>query len=230
MNVPQHKDQSINEMIRKLQPKAVINNRGFDDGDFGTPERDFDYTSMETPGLTRPTEACQSVGMESWGYKSDEDYYTDGHLIRSIDKYLARDANYLLNVGPEASGAIPSVSAEILKRIGKWYVQVKESFEDVEPAPDILSNRDVLVTRRGNTLYIHFYKGLPGNGFKMKPLDKMPEKAVLLNTGHPVECVVNLAPSDHTEQKAYLRLRNLPSDKLANSVIIVKLEFSDLIL
>ena len=28
-------------------------------------------------GFERPTEACQSVGMESWGYKKDEDYYTD---------------------------------------------------------------------------------------------------------------------------------------------------------
>jgi len=98
MNVPQHKDPSINDMIRRLQPKAVINNRGFDEGDFGTPERDFERD--ESIGFDRPTEACQSVGMESWGYRKDEDYYTDRHLMRSIDRYLARDANYLLNVGP----------------------------------------------------------------------------------------------------------------------------------
>ncbi|MCL5281421.1 MAG: alpha-L-fucosidase, partial [Planctomycetes bacterium] len=42
MNVPKHQDPSINAMIRKLQPKAVINNRGFDEGDFGTPERDYE--------------------------------------------------------------------------------------------------------------------------------------------------------------------------------------------
>ena len=40
MNVPQHRDPSINATIRQLQPKAVINNRGFDDGDFGTPEQE----------------------------------------------------------------------------------------------------------------------------------------------------------------------------------------------
>ena len=45
--------------------------------------------------------------MESWGYKKDEDYYTDLHLERSIDRYLSRDANYLLNVGPTAEGLIP---------------------------------------------------------------------------------------------------------------------------
>ena len=67
------------------------------------------------------TEACQSVGTESWGYRKDEDYYTDRHLMRSIDKYLARDANYLLNVGPNGDGTIPDESAAILRRIGKWY-------------------------------------------------------------------------------------------------------------
>src|SRR5882672_3305396 len=36
MNVDKHVDPSINAMIRQLQPKAVINNRGVDEGDFGT--------------------------------------------------------------------------------------------------------------------------------------------------------------------------------------------------
>ena len=58
----------MNAMIRRLQPKAVINNRGFDDGDFATPERHV----PEGRRFSRPTEACQSLGRESWGYKADE--------------------------------------------------------------------------------------------------------------------------------------------------------------
>ena len=68
-NVPKYKDTSINAMIRQLQPDAVINNRGFDDGDFGTPERD--YQKDESVSFDHPTEANQAVGMESWGYRSD---------------------------------------------------------------------------------------------------------------------------------------------------------------
>ena len=150
MNVPQHKDPSINAMIRQLQPKAVINNRGFDDGDFGTPERD--YEKDDATAFPRPTEACQSVGMESWGYRRDEDYYTDRHLMRSIDRYLARDGNYLLNVGPKPDGTIPKESTAILHRIGKWYRAVKESLEGVQPASQLTTNRNVMLSRRDLTL------------------------------------------------------------------------------
>jgi alpha-L-fucosidase len=226
-NVPVYKDPSINAMIRTLQPSAVINDRGFDDGDYGTPERDWNTDSVVEKFLERPTEACQSVGMESWGYKKDEDYYTDGHLIRSMDRYLARDANYLLNVGPTSEGLIPDESLAILERLGKWYLSVEESFQNVEASPQLVSSRDILVTSRGNTIYIHFNKGLIGNGFKLDPINEMPVKAVLLNNNRFVDCVVDLSPSDHIEQKKYLRLRNLPANDMANSVIIVKLEFKN---
>jgi len=229
MNVPLYKDPSINAMIRSLQPSAVINNRGFDDGDFGTPERDFAAAEADANVLDRPTEACQSVGMESWGYKKDEDYYTDLHLERSIDKYLSRDANYLLNVGPTAEGIIPDQSFEILERLGEWYLSVEESYVNVDPAPQLLISKDVFITSRDKTLYIHFNKGLPGNGFKVKPLDLLPVKATLLNNNKRVECVVDLSPGDHIDQKKYLRLRNLPVNEMANSVMIIKLEFKNVL-
>lgn len=228
MNVEKHVDPSINQMIRKLQPKAVINNRGFDEGDFGTPERDFDRSGDETPGFDRPTEACQSVGTESWGYKRDEDYYTDRHLIRSIDRYLARDANYLLNVGPTAEGTIPPESAAILRRIGRWHGAVKESLEGVVGASHLTANRNVLLTRRDNTLYVHLHREPVSEAVKLKPIDVAPRRATLLNTGAAVEFAVDLVPSEHVEHKPYLRLRKLPVNELCNTVLVVKLEFDRL--
>ena len=121
MNVLGYKDTSINELIRRYQPNAVINNRGFDDGDFGTPELDYNTEAVSYNKFYKPTEACQSVGMESWGYKIDEDYYTDRHIIKSIDSYLARDANYLLNVGPTAEGVIPQKAGSYTENY--WQVE-----------------------------------------------------------------------------------------------------------
>jgi len=225
MNVPQHVDRSVNDLIRRLQPAAVINNRGFDEGDFGTPERD--YEKDETCGFSRPTEACQSVGMESWGYRKDEDYYSDRHLLRSIARYLARDANYLLNVGPTAEGRIPAPSVRILERIGRWYASVRESLEDVEPASHRILNRQVLLTRRGNTLYVHL-TDIVGSAVKLKPIAVAPKTATLLNDGRPVAWDVSLLPSEHVEHRPCLRLKDLPANELAGTVGVVRLEFDRL--
>ncbi len=228
MNVDKHVDPSINNMIRKLQPKAVINNRGFDDGDFGTPERDYDKGGEDSLSFDRRTEACQAVGMESWGYRKNEDYYSDRHLMRSIDKYLARDANYLLNVGPNAEGVIPPQSVAILRRLGKWYGAVKESFEGVAPASHLTANRSVLLTRKGNNLYVHMHRDLQGDAVKLKPLAIAPKRATLLNTGTPVGWAMDMAPSDHIEHVGYLRITGLPANEMSNTVLVVKLEFDSL--
>jgi alpha-L-fucosidase len=225
MNVQEHKDTSINDMIRKLQPAAVINNRGFDEGDFGTPERDYDKNAGTAKGFQRKTEACQSVGMESWGYKKDEDYYSDRHLISSIDKFLARDANYLLNVGPTGEGVIPEQAVAILKRIADWKKKVDESYSDVISDSGLVNVPGILATKRERTVYIHLNQLPVGNGVKLKPINVAPVKATLLNTGENMDFSVNLCPSDHTTQQPYLRLRNLPVNENCNTVMVVKLEF-----
>jgi alpha-L-fucosidase len=225
MNVPEAVDRSINDMIRQLQPKAVINNRGMDEGDFGTPERDYEKDVDDILAFERLTEACQSVGSESWGYRQNEDYYTDRHLLRSIAKFLARDANYLLNVGPLADGTIPDEAAAILRRIGVWYNQVREAFEDVKSVPQLTTNRNVLLTRRDKVLYVVLHKEPITSGVKLKPLQTAPRRATLLNTGQAVDFAVEMAPSEHVEQGHYLHLHNLPVNELCNTVLVVKLEF-----
>lgn len=221
MNVDLHKDPSINALIRQLQPKAVINDRGYDSGDFGTPERDFD-TKVD---FARPVEACQSVGQESWGWRKDEDYYSDRHLMRSIAKYRARDANYLLNVGPKGDGTIPAESVAILKRLGKWYRSVHEAFDGTTPCPELTANKSVLLTRRDNTLYVICPTDILGSAIKLKPLAVAPRSALLLNTGKPVAVQLDMAPSDHEEQRAFLRLTELPANALSGTVPVLKLEF-----
>jgi alpha-L-fucosidase len=225
MNVDRHVDPSINAMIRQLQPAAVINDRGFDPGDFGTPERDVDAAGDELLSISRPTEACQSVGVESWGYRRDESYYTDRHLMRSIDRYRARDANYLLNVGPAPDGTIPPEPSAILRRLGQWHAAVRESFDGTVPASHLTSNRHVLITRQGNTLYVHLHRDPVCDSVKLAPIRTAPRRATLLNTGRPVAWVVDMAPSDHVAQAAYLRLTGLPANELSSSVMVVKLEF-----
>ena len=228
MNVLKYQDPSVNAMIRQLQPNAVINDRGFDAGDFGTPERDYSKENEFLPAFAKRTEACQSIGMESWGYRRDEDYYADRYIYASIARYLARDANYLLNVGPMPDGTLAPATAGFLKRLGQWHHAVQEALEGTAPASHLTSNHEVLLTRRGNTLYIILYADPRGDVVKLKPISLLPRRSTLLNTGTEISCSIDLVPSEHGNQGRYLRLTHLPVNEYANTVLVARLEFDEL--
>ena len=235
MNVPKHVDPSVNDMIRRLQPKAVVNNRAFDEGDFSTPERHVPAGRR----FERPTEACQSVGRESWGYRAEEDYYSAKYLMQSIQKIMAMGGNYLLNVGPKADGTIPDVQVALLNRIARWFGNVKESIYGAEPASDLIESEDLLLTRKGNSLYLHIYRDSESSAVSLRPLETAPQSATLLNTGQPVQAVAELTPRSWIEQwqagmreergdtpKKHLRVRGLPVDTLTDEPMVVRLDFS----
>ncbi len=234
MNVTGLVDRSINDTVRSLQPSAVINNRGFDEGDFGTPERDMDGSVDEVAVFDRLTEACQSVGRESWGYKEDEDYYSVSHLIRSLDKVLAKGGNYLLNVGPKADGMIPEEAADIVGAVGHWYKKVEESFDGTTAASHLVADPNVLLTSRGDTVYVHLTDDPVTDRVLLKPIDTLPRTAVLLNTGQELEARVDLLPTEVMDRggqlvqpRNYLRIRGLPVSGTGNEVLVVKLEFDE---
>lgn len=235
MNVPKHKDPSVNDMIRTLQPKAVVNNRAFDEGDFATPERHV----PEGRRFSRPTEACQSVGRESWGYRAEEDYYSTKHLMQSIQKIMAMGGNYLLNVGPKADGTIPDVQVALLRRVAEWFGKVKEAFYAAEPASDLLESEDLLLTRKGDSLYVHVFKDPESSAVSLRPMEIAPQRATLLNTGAPVDARAELTPRSWVEQwqaglreergdtpKRFLRVRDLPVNDLTTEPMVVRLDFA----
>jgi len=219
-------DPGINALIRQLQPGCVINNRGWDEGDFGTPERSYGADAEAVAPFERLTEACESVGSQSWGYRVDEDYFTPRYLMRRVDLMMARGANYLLNVGPDARGRIPAEPRRLLQRVGAWYGAVREAFDGATLATDLSVNRDVLLTRRGHTVYVHLNREPATSSVALPPIEALPRRAVLLNTGAPVACDINRLPTLHGQPRtAALRLHDLPVEAHAGEVLVVRLEF-----
>jgi len=131
----------------------------------------------------------------------------------------------LLNVGPTSEGIIPPEASAILRRIGKWKASVDESFQETEPDNILIDNTGVMITKHDRTLYVHLNNHPVGNGLKLKPINILPIKATLLNTGKDIDCLVNLCPGDHISSQPYLRLRNLPVNEMANTVLVAKLVF-----
>ncbi|MDR3192671.1 MAG: alpha-L-fucosidase [Treponema sp.] len=236
LNILDYNNREFNDRMRKLQPSMVINNRGPDNGDYATPERDYDTPDRNaSQGMVFPrhTEANQSLGRESWGYRINEDYYNPKYLMQSMDKIMAMGGNYLLNVGPKADGTFDERDAASLKRIGQWYRKVKEAFApDTYPATSMITDHaksgmidKVLLTRRKNIIYVHAYEDLATNSVSLYPFTVQPVRATLLNNGERVDAVVDKTPHFHEEDRAFLRLRGLPTTALLDEPLVIKLEF-----
>ena len=226
-NIAQWQDASINTLIRKLQPGIVINNRGMDSGDYGTPERDWDESVNTEQVFTAPTEACQALGSQSWGVREGEDYYTDVHILRSIAKIMGKGGHYLLNTGPRADGIISPEDRRMLRVVGRWFHAVREAFENVQRVPQLIASNDVLLTRRdARTYYVILHKVQSTRSVQLKPFTTLPVRATELSTGRPVEARNDLLPWDHEHKTGYLRLYHLPQALLDHSVAVVKLEFA----
>ncbi len=227
---PQLSDPSMNEWVRSLQPGILINDRGWWDehgqpcGDFSTPER----TVPDGEAFTRYTEACQSVGQQSWGYREKEDYFAPAFLARSMDKILLMGGSYLLNVGPDKDGVIPPKAAEIVRRVGQWYRSVQEAFTPVAVPCAAWTSANVWASRADDTLYLHTRAPLTGTGLSLAPHTELPRSVTVLNNGEPVAYSVENVPEDFTGafgilRAPVLRLHGLPTDTDMPLVIRIKL-------
>ena len=216
----------MDELVRRLQPGIMVNDRGWGNKatcDYSTPERNYKWDVS----CGRNIEACDSVGVQSWGYRKDEDYHTLGYLTRRIDSFLATGANFLLNVGPKSDGTIPEESRVIMAGVGKWYRSVRDSYHGVNTVADMFDTKQMVVTRRDDTLFLHFPKGLDATGINLSPLMVLPQKATLMNTGEPLKARLDLMPwSALRYSRPTLHVWGMPADNLANECVVLRLDFA----
>lgn len=117
------------DYVRGLQSDIIINNRvdtgrsgmaGMTQrghvGDYGTPEQEIPATGI--PG--EDWESCMTMNA-NWGYnKADANWKSSEQLVRMLIDIASKGGNFLLNVGPMASGEFPPESVERLAAIGRW--------------------------------------------------------------------------------------------------------------
>ena len=230
-DIPPHiEDKSINELVRALQPNILINNRGFDAGDFATPERSV----PDGDRFPMMTEACQSVDENSWGYRAEADYFSAAHLMQSIDKIMAMGGSYLLNVGPMADGTIPKRSEQLLCRIGTWYNRTQIALENTVPAARTYSlsgGMPYIAVEKNGVTYFHFYRGLNSTAVTFLDDDiPTPCRAVLLNSGEALPIRHGTLPSkvdaDTVARKQYYSIREIPVDEYPAEPLIIAVEWA----
>ncbi len=227
---PKVEDPSLNALVRELQPGIYINDRGWSEGDFSTPERE--YQEAGSSRFTRMTEACNSVGRQSWGYRTDEDFYTKRYLTCSIDRYMALGASYLLNVGPDARGIITDEYAKRMLAVGDWYNRMQGCLECAEEDSfDYgISEGACIATRKDGKTYLHFYEGIASSAVSLRRYPSVPKGVRLMNSGEALEFSVTYLPELYDarcdkEQPKCLYIRGIDADEYVSEPIVIEIEW-----
>ncbi|MBR2461220.1 MAG: alpha-L-fucosidase [Clostridia bacterium] len=222
-------DPSMNELIRRLQPGIYINDRGWDKGDFSTPERE--YQAAEGTRFTRMTEANNSVGQQSWGYREKEDFYSIRHLTHAIDRYMSMGASYLLNAGPDSKGVITEEYAKRFRIIGDWYNRMKGCLVCHEEDTYNYESRHnkCIATKKNGRTYLHFYDGIMSDAVNLKNYPGMPKSIRLMNTDTELNASIEPLPEyfnpNGVAEVKFLHIRGIPVDELQNEPIVIEIEW-----
>jgi alpha-L-fucosidase len=226
---PRIKDESFNNLIRELQPGIYINNRGFDEGDFSTPERE--YGTLDNMRFEYMTEACNSLGEQSWGYRRNEDFYTIKHIRCSVDRIMALGGSYLLNVGSRADGVIDDEYLTRLEKVGDWYNRMEGCLEETEKDTfdyDIKKN-EYIVNKKNGKSYFHFYNGIISSAVSFKKFPSNPKSVRLMNTNRMLDYKIEVLPEyPDCEGKCitkYLHITGIPADDLSAEPIVIEVEW-----
>ncbi len=225
---PKVEDESLNALVRRLQPNIYINDRGWSKGDFSTPERD-ESVIQEKP-FEHMVEACNSVGQQSWGYRAKEDFYTVRYLTSSIDRIMSRGGSYILNVGPDALGRIPEDYARRIRKVGDWYNRMEGCLESA--LPDDFDYKPTgskwIATKKNGKTYLHFREGLVSSAVSLKAYPSIPKSVRLMNTGKQLPFEETYLPAvfngktGRCEEKV-LHIWSIPMDDLVSEPIVLEI-------
>jgi len=156
------KEDRLYSTIRKYQPEAmIINNTGLDaHGVRGHPE--IDSTTFEQGIPIAPDrrgwskyvagEMCETMNGH-WGIgRNDFNFKSPAEVIQHLCSCRKVGANYLLNVGPTATGAIPAYEAAVLQQVGRWLSLQGDVIYEGRPVSAKCQGLDFLL-QKGNQYY-----------------------------------------------------------------------------
>jgi alpha-L-fucosidase len=145
---------AINAEIRRLQPHILISSRCGLDEDVMSAEG---YT-ISDPG--KSWETCLTTN-RSWGYNAgDPDWKTPRAVVLDLLTCGHNGGNFLLNIGPQADGSIPTPAARLLRTVGAWVKRNAAAVYGTDPHPFNYADQK-LSTGQGRRVFIplHFYHG-----------------------------------------------------------------------
>ena len=119
-------------------------------------DSDAGFSKNQPVTNDRPIEQCDVIQDGVWGYRIGETKFrTPDDVVAMVARAAAKGSNLLMNIGPDGSGQLPAKAVEVMSEVGKWVAVNGESVYGTQGC-SIAKGKDVVATRRGSTLYLHF--------------------------------------------------------------------------
>jgi alpha-L-fucosidase len=203
------------ETVNKLQPKAMLCSRvGYGYGDYLS-QGDMEVPVRNIPGLW---ETCDTNN-DSWSYAwYDTNFKNSKELLNRLVSTVGRGGTYLLNVGPDGQGVVPSVGVKFLEEVGVWLRKYPQVVYNAGSSPWGHAQPWGDATTNGNSLYLTVFDW-PGDGKLYLPgLKSKIDKAFLLydNKSKPI---------NFSTENDWIVL-NLPCDAPDFPASVIELRFS----
>lgn len=148
------KIEELAAMARELQPGILMVDR-----EVHGPHENYRTPEQEIPdqGPAWPWESCVTLTKSWCSMSRDDETKPTAQVIEDLLKVISRGGNYLLGIGPDATGHMSVHIRESLSQIGKWVGAHAVGIYGTRRADDIkvrADNARVYCMRKENRLFV----------------------------------------------------------------------------
>jgi alpha-L-fucosidase len=177
------------DLLRSLNPNVLVNDRcgrgaASTDGDYATPEN-----QLKGSRQSRYFEVVMTdTDDDNWGWvKGATNYRSAAMIVRNLIDCTSKGGNFVLNVGPTASGDFPPEHVALIDAVGSWMDVNGVAIYGASPAPEVGTAADAsfvyYATRKDRHIYLHVIKWPDGAAKETVRIHRLHfEKAELLDS------------------------------------------------
>ncbi|HEX9482954.1 MAG TPA: alpha-L-fucosidase, partial [Gemmatimonadaceae bacterium] len=191
----------FSQIVRSLQPATLIDGRLGESGDYISTGDNAIPSNVRGEAWEVP-----ATLNHTWGYRADDhDWKSPGDVIFKLVDIVSKGGNYLLNVGPLATGEMPRAAQEILHTAGDWLKVNGDAVYGAQPTPFgdelgelatrnrnsqgqpvFLARTDYRITAKPGKLYFTFFGG-QRSPFVLPRMENAVKRAYRLADSVPFE-------------------------------------------
>ena len=167
---------ALKRLVHRLQPACLVSGRiGHDLGDYGS----LGDNQIPVGRISGDYETPATMN-DTWGYKAgDRNWKSTRTLLFLLVDLASKGINYLLNVGPKASGEFPAPSIARLRAIGAWMKVNGAAIHGTTASPFPYEMPWGRITQKPGVLYLHLFDW-PRGTFSLHGLHATVTRAYLL--------------------------------------------------